>query len=375
MSPSVSQIEFWLNRASSAKADTTTDSKTSSGYLSYDVFLGLSVLGGFLGLDHLYLRSPLTFLAKLIVNILCFGVWWLYDALQAIFNTDIVKIFGLGVPGLGPQGIASGVLANDVPDKKHMRFFIYAISLIFGGLFGIDSFIVGDKQTGLIRLLSLVSVIFMPIALLWWIYKMFKFFTDTKSVVNENADFFGASEVSFGFGSSIPFLGMLFSPIEMIKRFLNDIAGPVVEPITDTAKMAIETVDKTVNTIGKTIELGKEVVSKGTEIAGEISKTIDTVGKGVGSTLSVIPGASLYSSITPETLQKELSEKKLTGGGGNLNILPYSVLGTILLVAVSGFIATYLRSKKDVTRKQRDDSPPEPGIFRESDSKESFHST
>jgi hypothetical protein len=44
-----------------------------------------------------------------------FGVWWIYDAAQAIFNRDIIKVYGLGVPGLGPKGIACGVLAKDEP--------------------------------------------------------------------------------------------------------------------------------------------------------------------------------------------------------------------------------------------------------------------
>jgi hypothetical protein len=58
--------------------------------------------------------------------------------------------------------------------------------------------------------------------------------------------------------------------------------------------------------------------------------------------------------------------------GGNqtssLNILPYTLLGTIALIALSGFVATYYRSKKHVA--PQDDRPPEPGVFRKPDSKE-----
>ena len=122
------------------------------------------------------------------------GSWWLYDASQAVFNKDVVKVFGLGVPGLGPKGIAAGVLVNDVPDKKHMSFFIYALALLFGGMFGLDSFIVGDKQSGFIRLICLITGILAPIAIFWWLFNIGKFFLKTKDVTNQYWEYFGAPQ-------------------------------------------------------------------------------------------------------------------------------------------------------------------------------------
>jgi hypothetical protein len=62
---------------------------------------------------------------------------------------------------------------------------------------------------------------------------------------------------------------------------------------------------------------------------------------------------------------------KLIGGGDtpSSNILPFALLGTIAVIAVSGFVATYRRSKKNEQR-SRDDAPPEPGVPRKSDKKE-----
>jgi hypothetical protein len=79
MSSGISQIEYWreVNKpnknANSANTKNVTEGGPGAVYLSYDVFLGLSVIGGLLALDHLYLRSPLTFIAKLIVNVLTLG--------------------------------------------------------------------------------------------------------------------------------------------------------------------------------------------------------------------------------------------------------------------------------------------------------------
>jgi len=383
MSSSVSQLEFWREASSDAnEKNDGTGGGPGATYLSYDVLMGLSVLGGYFGLDHLYLRSPLTFLAKIIVNVLCFGIWWIYDATQVIFNSHAVKIFGLGVPGLGPKGIAAGVFANPVPDKKHLQFFIYAASLIFGGALGIDSFVLGDNRTGLIRLICMVSMIFAPIALGWWAYNLFNFFTDTKTVVSEHAEFFGAPQHSFksGFLAKFPFLDWIFSPFDSIKTFIHDLIGDAIQPITDTAQMAIGTVDNTVKTIDDTVQLGRNAIAKSGEIVGQISNTIDKVSQAS----QVMPGISLYSSITPESVAKELGNKPAANvanatnavvGGAviaaqatqamDLNPLHYILLVTIVTIVLGGVIVTYHRSKN--VPNERDDTPPEPGVLRKPD--------
>lgn len=384
MSASVSEIQYWLEGSSFFNNEKGSGKEEGAAYLSYDVFLGLSVLGGFFALDHLYLRSPLTFLAKIVVNFLFFGVWWLYDALQAVFNTDVVKVYGLGIPGLGPRGIAAGVLANPVPSGKHMRFFMYAASLFFGGIIGLDSFLVGDRQTGIMRLVSFVSMIFMPIAFLWWVYKMFQFFTNTKSVVNSYSNFFGAEGESLA--SSFPFLGRLFNPT----GWLQSIIGPLVDPLVDTAQAAIGTVDKAVNTVGKTVDLGKEALSKSSEIVGKISNVVQMASQGMGAVSPLVTGPE----VSQEAIQKAMAKQKgtetanaatnmaMTGGAilaNNLNILPYTMLGTITLIVIAGFALTYYRSRNHVSTftgtQQQDDTPPQPGVFRESNPKKPTSST
>ena len=504
MSSGVSQIDYWkggpkdassIAPSSMAEKKATEEGGPEAIYLSYDVFMGLSVLGGYFALDHLYLRSPLTFLAKLIVNILFFGVWWLYDATQAVFNEDIVKIYGLGVPGLGPKGIAAGVLGKEVPDKKHMRFFTYAITLMCLGLFGGDSFLLGDKKSGFIRLFSLVTGVFAPIAFGWWGYKLYKFMFSTKSVVESESEYFGApvSSLQDQFLEKYPKLAMLFDPIHTLKMVASSILGPIVGPtigplhriategiatvkdtaasgiatVKDTAKAGIETLETikssaktgvntirsaaesvvpiaqkaadtgvgivktSVETVGPIIEqtvdtgmgivkttaetaigsikptlntavgtaqnvvataktgistaksaidLGKTIVEKGANITGklatavgQIAKTVETAAATASAAPGLVPGVSLYSAITPEAVKQELGQ---TGGAlsdNSLNLLPYTLLGTITLIIVSGFALTFYRSKKHESRSERskkyDDAPPEPGVLRESDSK------
>ena len=412
----VSQLYSWREVQKENIKNNTNVSEGGPGaqYLSYNVFLGLSVIGGFFALDHLYLRSPLTFVAKIFINCIFFGAWWLYDASQAIFNTDIVKVFGLNIPGLGP-GIGGGCLASDVPDKKHMSFLIYALALFFGGLFGLDSFIVGDKVSGFVRIMSLITVIFSPIAILWWIFNVLKFFFKTKDVVNKYWDFFGAPEPTTPDVSAynslitkIPFFGKILDPIVKlgenlgiittqtfgtVQTFAEQVATdpsgaiasiasgplqqaliPIVKPVLNSAKPITNTIQMGLQTADRGITLGQTALDSGTAIAERVIETTGEVAKGLSALAPLVSGVpAITSGISATAAQSALN--KLQQGGMQIgmqtgmqqsNVLPYMLMGTIGLIAVSGFILTYRRSKK----KEQDDSPPEPGVLRNSDRKE-----
>jgi len=93
---------------------------------------------------------------------------------------------------------------------------------------------------------------------------------------------------------------------------------------------------------------------------------------------TILPGVSLYSSITPDGVKKELGGTAAMAGGaiasaiaGNviaethLNPIHYLLLVTVVTVILGGVIVTYHRSKN--VPEQRDDAPPEPGILRKPD--------
>jgi hypothetical protein len=296
MSSGVSQIEYWreVNKPDKKANEANTKDVKEGGpgaiYLSYDVFLGLTVIGGILALDHLYLRSPLTFIAKLIVNVLTLGSWWMYDASQAVFNKDVVKVFGLGVPGMGPKGIAAGVLANDVPDKKHMSFLIYGLAVIIGGIFGLDSFIVGDKQSGFIRLICLITGILAPIAIFWWLYNLGMFLFKTKDVTNTYWDYFGAPEpaehgMTWGekLATKFPFLQKLFGPISRVKNAVVGTAEGVIntaealgeavltDPIGTAKRVIIAPAVIAKQKVNNAVEMGEQIVDEAVDSVGDVA--------------------------------------------------------------------------------------------------------
>ena len=522
MSSGISQIEYWREVNTPDKKNVNTKSITEGGpgaiYLSYDVFLGLTVIGGLLALDHLYLRSPLTFIAKIIVNVLTLGTWWLYDASQAVFNKDTVKVFGLGVPGLGPKGIAAGVLASDVPDKKHMAFFIYGLALLIGGIFGLDSFIVGDKQSGFIRLICLITGILAPIALFWWLFNVGKFFLKTKDVTNQYWEYFGApqpAEHRMTWGEKLvqkfPFLEKIVGPISRIKtavvgtaegivsnaedlgeavlehpidtaetvisapfraardvvegvthkvgeivtapiRFVGnelekagteagsiitapiklvsneidkvtdkagniitkpiDMVGdkinkvltntvskvttdlkpaiqsalvpvevalqtaiePVVaaaQPFKETLNSGIQVAQTGLSTVQEGLSLGKNVLNTGATLAGKTLNVAGQTANAATKALTLVPAAAALSSgFTESAAQSALNKLGQQGGGKDSGILPYVLIGTLAIIAVSGLVISYRRYRQN-EQPRKNDSPPEPGVFRESNKEKS----
>lgn len=368
MGTAVSNLKFWEEIQPPIFAN-KDDGKKDSIYLSYNAFLALSILGGFFALDHLYLRSPVTFLAKIFVNIFCFGVWYFYDALQGIWNSDVVKLYGLSVPALGPKGIGAGVLAKEKPSKLHWNFLIYSLCLLLGGVFGLDSFLVGDNRSGLIRLLSLISVFFAPVAFAWWAYNLFYFFTDTEYTINSNSVYFGRE-----FGGTFASRLLSFIPSFML---------PIVESILGPITASVQAFDHSVQLANTTAQLATTAVEKIPE-AVQVVKGLVEAGSQIGT---ITPLASLA---TPEALQQASTLERAKQAGGNainsvnataigeairvsqvtggsesegLNALPYTLIGTVTLISLAGFVVTYYRAKKNV-QPEPDDSPPEPGVLR-----------
>ena len=141
--------------------------------------------------------------------------------------------------------------------------------------------------------------------------------------------------------------------------------------------MAIGTVDSAVKTVDDTVQLGRNVISKGADIVGQISNTVEKVSQAT----QVLPGVSLYSSITPGSVQKELegttgtstntgtAAAVMVGGAMMTDLKPvhYILLVTIVTIVLGGVIVTYHRSKNVPVQDERDDIPPQPGVFRKPD--------
>jgi hypothetical protein len=88
---------------------------------------------GLLGLDHLALGSVETTVAKLLVNLITLGSWYVYDMMYSINGEDVMNV-GLKVPFLETVSVKPGGidLESELTDKT--KLFLYGLLTLMSGL-------------------------------------------------------------------------------------------------------------------------------------------------------------------------------------------------------------------------------------------------
>jgi hypothetical protein len=344
------------------------------------------------------------------VNLAFFGIWWIWDAVQALFNEKVVRVYGLGIPGFPGIRIASGVLADEKADGKHLRFFIYSLALFFGGIIGMDSFLLGDTEIGVFRLLSCITIIFFPLAFLAWGYYIVQFLMNPKEVIGMNPGFFGSNMGESKFGGFITkFISELIGPaaVPFLKgtEFLAQTTGNIKDVVKGVASVvtgsqftpaaALYSSTKTADfqrAMQKTQEKPEKKSSMEMPIGMSGSLT-DNIGAAAAKAMQGVNVGALGAA-AGDLMKKmnEGEEKKANGeeekkegdkkkanepgpgqpvnnngpgqpisgqsGGGNLNLLPYTLLGTVFLIISSGIYKNFKKNEP------KDDTPPKPSRVR-----------
>lgn len=404
------QYKYWNGTQTSGNGKTGPNSDPSYGpghtNLSYGFLWALTLIGGYFALDHLYLRSPLSFIAKILVNVAFFGIWYIYDILQITFNKDVVKLFGLSIPAYGPAGIGAGVLGADKPDKNHTAFFVYALGLIFGGLFGLDSFITGHKKTGFIRIILLFSFILTPVAIIWYLMNIFKLFFNTNSVIEENSQYFDfpkpeeiKQSVISSFLDKIPIISSIANfikdPIDPIKRIIRDVEispsniirkveAPIkgiIEDVTLPLKVVVQEgaqpIANAITGVTSAIEAGEGIAKAGIQLADNTVKVAagleGVIREGEKDITGVLGASTSLLGAYNQGVNEDPVNLSQSGGGliEDSGVLPYVFMATLVTIIVSGLVITYRRFRQNVSTKTKDDAPPNPTAIRGSDSEES----
>ena len=354
--------------------------------LDYSLYTGLAVFLGLFAIDQLYLRSPLSFLIKLVINLMTFGFLWFYDAAQALFNKDEIKIFGVNIPFLssliGPTGIGAGMFL-DIPagmpvQYKEMsnNFLIYSLVLLVTGLFGGDSFLLGDSMSGFIRMFSCISIIGLPVAFAWFIYNMYIFIFKTDQLLDMNWQYFAAPkppiepplcpgilqqltvyavETTAAFASSIPILRLIEPRIREVSEALKQAYGmavAVTKTVTETAKTVASAAPQLTAAIEATSQISAE------KLAEAVARQ-EKMSGGFGGDMSVIGTAGVAGAMS--------------------SILTNSFIVVVLFVVVSGLIVTirrmfvpgkgvdgFSKNKQKTSATNVDDIPPEPVVTEKS---------
>ena len=158
------------------------------------IFLALSVMGGFFGLDHVYLRSYGTAFQKTMMNIFGLGFWYFWDLIQVATEGKTVLKEGLTSPFDWKRGIGRGVFADDMlagitsqeggslpPQKDYL---IYTL-LTFLGFLGANHFYLGNTAEGIVKLFMHFNIFLVLFGVIWSMYDSFNAVFRTADVLKE----------------------------------------------------------------------------------------------------------------------------------------------------------------------------------------------
>ena len=362
-------------------------------------------LTGFFGIDHLFLRSPLTAWAKTLVNIFGLGIWYFYDILQVTIDKHVVPVSGLSVPLYGPTGIGAGVFREagfpaDEGAVSPWRFLFYC--LLTWLPFGLDFFIAGDFLGGGLRFMTSALFFLWPLGFLWGCYNMYRAYATPGDLMVR-----GTYRIwPFGlFTNSYASVAGTLGPgkqgedpvcrqkgiVESVMQPVNTVIGiatdTVVKPvqtaldgiasipaaISGPLKTAMETT--VVPTVQAGVVLGNQVPAAiaavqalATNVENQLASAVLNASK-MNNIIPTIPTVPIVPTVpTTASLIGKASTAVMTGGMlTNTNDFLFSdgaLLFTLSILVFGGAFLCVLRSRNEST--EENDAPPKPTTVRSS---------
>lgn len=373
----------------------------------------VSIVGGMFGLDHLYLRSPYTAIAKLIVNILGLGLWFIYDLLQILGEPESVQKNGLSLPVFGAAGIGSGMFTDNQPgvptSRSPLRWLAYMF-LVFMP-FGFDLFVAGDTNGAAAKFIATITWFLWPIAIIWSVMNVgkawlapksvwedgmsrmfpFTFFMDAvgRSVlgpvdVPQTKDGCDPGGVNGVFNRIIGlFTGIVSTILAPFVQTVVNLVLPGVVPATAAAATAVTAgataakvgLDTASSVIEKSGNVASAVLDAAKNPAAQMAAVTSDLAQKAPSAIAAIPslasgvGSGVGGLTDPDALKAAAGIQKGGGfgdDGSELSSLALLVFFLFTLGTGSYFIAKRLNiqipflTKPEPNGQQRDDGPPKP---------------
>jgi TM2 domain-containing membrane protein YozV len=173
---------------------------------NYMTFIILSILLGFFGVDHIYLRSFPTAIAKTVVNLFTLGLWYFWDILQIVNDGDRIKKEGLNSPFDWVKGIGRGVFATPGSSFMAPKDYVLYTILTFFGCLGADKFYLGEYGQGIVKLISCFNIFLFLFGWFWVAWDMYHAVFTMRTVMTE------------GISSPLPY-SLLFTSINARSLF------------------------------------------------------------------------------------------------------------------------------------------------------------
>lgn len=344
---------------------------------------------GFFGLDHLFLRSPLTAFTKLIVNICTLGLWYFYDILQVTIDKEVVQTSGLSIPLYGAAGIGAGMFTEagaKKPDEGAIspwRFMAYCLLTLLP--FGLDFFVTGDYVGGGLRFMTSAIFVLWPLGFLWGCFNMYRAWINPADVLNRGT--FRIWPFNMFVDTYFPVKGTLApgSPesqppvcrekgfVETLMEPVNTAVGVVTSTVIEPVHDALENIAAIPLAVSVPLKAAVEqglapTVTAGVKVAHITPKAIAAVPQIVSNVQGQIAAktAAAVAASNPANLLAKAGNGILKGGTKS-NTLEFSdgaVLFTLGLLIFGGVIITFIRSKNNLSNDQpkENDTPPNPRI-------------
>ncbi len=300
----------------------------SLSYLSYAA-LAIIPFTGFLGIDHLYLRSPGSALKKLGLNLITFGLWYFYDLLHALFDGENTRKYGLETPFGGPAGIGAGMFLEGDEEAPAgtpgaWTYLAYATCVFFVP-FGVEYLVAGDTWGFIGKLISYITFI---IPAYVWIRQMFALCSDPTELfkcgakryvpfmnTNPPVNPFGTGNTVFADSEDSPgFLARLWEKINIFKKVWEFVKNmPLIGRLFSLA----ETVLEILGIIRKTATDTVEGVAKVGEAAGKATGAFSGL---TGMISSAVSGADALKKTAESGFTGKAVNKRSNGSMPNADI-------------------------------------------------------
>lgn len=357
-------------------------------WYSYWMLMVATIFFGFFGVDHFMLKSPMTGAIKFLVNIFGLGIWYFYDMLQVLGDSETVKAHGLTLPLVGAAGIGAGACADGQEDAVQGKSPLRLMAYLFFALmpFGIDNLVGGDSKGAAAKFITTVFPLFWPVALLWSAVSIGRAFFMPRSLFTEGlVRPFPVSSFMDSRGPNV--LGPVDLPVEGTEGcdrgggFFTWILG-LVGAVFPGVFPAVTAVTGATSAVAGTVQLGAETASAALGVAKKGIETVEKVAlplvasgaEAIAQTGAVAGavGQQLTAFTDPTRLAQMAVQTAVQKGGGGTS--DGATTGLFLLFA--GILAggTFLAAKRlnlswkgvsreNGSRQQRNDSPPQPHGF------------
>ena len=326
----------------------------------------ITLLFGFFGFHHLFLRSPQTFIIMFIANFLTFGYTWWYD-LITIKTTSVQDLNTYGLESaLYPFGVGQGMFIEDdqTPSSassppSSLWFILYCLTIPIGAL---STAIAGDTPNAIGRFVNiltgpvgwLINGIYMILDYINLLVYPSTFFSEGVKRYYPWAFFMDANGHSSRITGKEDFQE---DPTCERKGFFSEIimlALPIISIINPGLAKSIELGMTTAKTA---VNTATSVAEKGMEATQKVAQIVESIPQ---ATAPIIKTASLISN--PQALAQQYTKDLIqTGGARPLpNIsqktpLDYLTGGFITALIAGGAAVAYSRSS---TNEAFNDTPP-----------------